>query len=150
MARAPFQVLVIPYLMYRGGARYAAFRRRDAGWWQWIAGGGEQGETPLAAAQREAHEEAGIGSEQRFTRLESTTTIPVIQVVGHFAWGEETLVIPEHTFAVELPQPELTLSREHTEYAWLDYDTALKKLKWDSNRSALWELHYRLQQGALK
>ena len=27
---------------------------------------------------------------------------------------------------------------------WLSYDEAIKKLKWDSNKNALWELNYRL------
>jgi ADP-ribose pyrophosphatase YjhB (NUDIX family) len=40
------------------GVLYAVFKRTDGGCWQGIAGGGEKGETPLQAAQREALEEA--------------------------------------------------------------------------------------------
>ena len=38
----------------------------------------------------------------------------------------------------------IKLSHEHTECVWLTYDEATKKLKWDSNRTALYELHCRL------
>lgn len=42
MARVPFQVLV--YLYRRTAeAEFALFRRADGGWWQGIAGGGEEG-----------------------------------------------------------------------------------------------------------
>ena len=61
MARAPFEVLVYPYRgLPDGRFVYALFRRADAGFWQGIAGGGEDGETPLEAVRREAYEEAGI------------------------------------------------------------------------------------------
>ena len=38
----------------------------------------------------------------------------------------------------------LELSQEHTEYEWVDYKTALKRLRYDSNKTALWELNERL------
>ena len=39
---------------------YAIFQRSDGDYWQAIAGGGEEGETPEEAAKREIQEEAGI------------------------------------------------------------------------------------------
>ena len=58
MARAPFQVLVYPYRKTReDGLEYALLKRSDAGYWQGIAGGGEDNETLLEAARREAYEE---------------------------------------------------------------------------------------------
>ena len=45
--RAPFNVLVIPsYRAPDAETRYCVLRRADAGFWQWVAGGGEdaQGE----------------------------------------------------------------------------------------------------------
>ncbi|HDL04546.1 MAG TPA: hypothetical protein ENH25_10500 [candidate division Zixibacteria bacterium] len=56
MARAPFQVLVIPYYKdENGNIVYAVFKRRpdNGDFWQPIAGGGEDDETPLQAACRE-------------------------------------------------------------------------------------------------
>ena len=150
MPRAPFQVLVIPF--YRdetGTLRYAVFRRnrQTGGYWQFIAGGGETGEEPLDAARREAAEEGGIDPFDSFVTLESMTTIPVVQVAG-FLWGKDRLVIPERCFGVEVKDSLLVLSDEHTEYQWATYETALSLLRWDSNKSALWELDFRIQQKA--
>ena len=41
---------------------------------------------------------------------------------------------------------EIKLSDEHPEYRWLKYDEAHKMLKWDSDRTALWELNERLKR----
>ena len=60
MTRAPFQVLIYPYRrIHEDGFEYAVFKRADEGFWQGISGGGEDGESPLEAARREAFEEAG-------------------------------------------------------------------------------------------
>lgn len=48
--RAPFQVLVLPFRKTTSGTEYALFRRSDSGDWQTIAGGGDDGETPLQAS----------------------------------------------------------------------------------------------------
>ncbi|HZU87156.1 MAG TPA: NUDIX domain-containing protein [Anaerolineaceae bacterium] len=146
MSRAAFQILVFPFYHTEDGVlEYAIFKRADAGYWQGIAGGGEEGEIPLQAARREAWEEAGVPPEAEFIPLDSMTTIPAAWAAG-MLWGEEVLVVPEYSFGARLKQQEITLSHEHTEYAWVDYQTALDRLKWDSNRAALWELNYRLRR----
>ena len=60
MARAKYNILVIPYIIQDEMIKYAVFNRSDMLVWQFIAGGGEDGETPLQSAKREAYEEAGI------------------------------------------------------------------------------------------
>lgn len=148
MNRAPFQVLIIPYYLKKDlGVGYGIFRRtkESGGFWQAIAGGGEDQETPLEAAKRETFEEAGIPPSALFMELSSMTTIPVVNVQG-FLWGEDILVIPEYSFGVFVPDKKITLSREHEELRWVDYEAAFRLLKWDSNRSALWELNYRLSR----
>lgn len=53
MARAPFQVLILPFRQAADGDwQYGVLRRSDE-YWQGIAGGGEDGEAPLEAAMRE-------------------------------------------------------------------------------------------------
>ncbi len=144
MPRAPFQILVLPYWMMGGGTiEYAVFRRSDQGWWQGIAGGGEDDETPLEAAKRESYEEAGISPDSDYTKLDSLSTIPVVGICG-FAWGEDVLVIPQYCFGVCVKDDNLKLSHEHTESRWLPYGQARELLKWDSNKNALWELNHRL------
>jgi len=41
---------------------------------------------------------------------------------------------------------ELILSDEHEEYGWFSYDECISLLKWDSNKTALWELNRRLYE----
>jgi dATP pyrophosphohydrolase len=148
-ARAPFQVLVISFWSDAiGTRRYCIFRRKDAGYWQGIAGGGELGENHREAAQREVLEEAGISQHAAIFQLTTISSIPVADIDG-FLWGEDVPVIPEYTFGLQVPDPRVTLSKEHTEFQWLEYEHARKLLKWDSNRTALWELDYRVSKGLI-
>lgn len=39
--RAPYQVLIFPYIKTDDSIQYAIFNRSDYGYWQGIAGGGE-------------------------------------------------------------------------------------------------------------
>jgi dATP pyrophosphohydrolase len=41
------------------------------------------------------------------------------------------------------------LSDERTEYGWFGVDEACTAVRWDSNRTALWELDHRLRHGPL-
>ncbi len=146
--RAPFQVLVFPYrIQSNKKVLYAIFKRKAStgGFWQGIAGGGEEFESPLEAAQREALEEAGIPPTSEYIRLDSCAMIPVIDVCG-FLWGENVLVIPEYCFGVRVEGEQLQLSDEHIEYKWLDYSAAKNLLYWNSNKTALWELDYRIRK----
>ncbi len=142
--RAPFQILAIPYKYVDGEPLFCVFHRADINQWQFIAGGGEDSETPLEAAKREIFEESGIKSE-RIIQLTSMCYIPtdIFPKKHLYSWSPDTYVVPEYSFAFECVG-EPVLSHEHTEYEWLPYDEASKKLKWDSNRTALYELKCRL------
>ena len=59
------------------------------------------------------------------------------------------MVIPEYSFAVMMDSIILKLSHEHTEYEWVDYETAIKRLRYDSNKTALWELDNKIKLGIL-
>lgn len=144
--RQPKQVLVFPYKKNSdGNYLYAIFCRvGSAERWQGIAGGVEEGETLLEAARREAKEEANISLDAKVIPLESVSTMPVVNVTKNFLWGNDVLLIYEYAFGVDATNEEMRLSREHTKMEWLPYDEAIKKLKWDSNKNALWELNYRL------
>lgn len=75
LIRAPFQILAIPYRKTNGIMQFCVFHRSDADWWQFIAGGSEDAETPLKAAKREIFEESGLYIED-IMRLTSTCCIP--------------------------------------------------------------------------
>ena len=44
-----------------------------------------------------------------------------------------------------LDQSTIELSSEHTIYEWVDYDTAIQRLRYDSNKTALWELDNKIK-----
>ena len=143
--RLPYQVLVFPYFKKRGNYLYAIFKRRDLKFWQGISGGGEGNEIPLQAAKRETFEETKIDSE--LIQLDSGTTIPV-ENLGNYRW-KGVLVVPEYAFGVKARSRKLEISHEHSEYRWLSYEKANRLLKYDSNKTALWELNHRLKGGGI-
>lgn len=143
--RVPYQVLIIPFIKEGNKYYYAVFRRKDLDIWQFIAGGGKDDETPLETAKREVYEETLIDKKSHYIRLASTTTIPAVNIHG-LKWGD-IIMIPEISFGVEAPTKELKISSEHTQYLWLSCNDAMNRLRYDSNKSALWELDYRLKNG---
>ena len=146
MGRLAYQVLVIPYLRGGSSIRYCVFERKSPKHQiQFIAGGGEDNETPLQSAKREMYEESGI-SNAEFQQLSSMCCIPanVFSEKQRQIWGESLFVIPEYAFGAEVKTDCVKLSDEHTAYEWVSYDGALTKLKWDSNKTALYELNSKL------
>lgn len=144
MGRLPFQVLVIPFRRNGRRTEYCVFRRSIEGYWQWIAGGGEDDDTPAQAARREAYEEAGIPLDAPMYRLQSTACVPVINFSARPAWPQDLYVVPEYVYAVDCSGIEVQLSNEHSACRWLPYDQAFDILHWQSNQTALWELDRRL------
>jgi len=117
MERAPFQVLVFPFFKNKDNRiEYAIFKRADRNYYQAIADGRKNGETPLDAAKRETWEESGISPESEFIPLNSRKIVPVVGMTDGFSLGEEVYVIPEYCFGVEVRRKELKLSSEHIEY----------------------------------
>lgn len=147
MARARYQVLVIPYCIKASEAQFCLFRRSDMGIWQFIAGGGEDEDFSIVeSAKREALEEAGISASCSFFQLDACCSIPSNCFKNAEAmWGRECFVIPEYAFAVKVENTSLKLSHEHTEYNWMTYEEAKAALQYDSNKTALWELNRRIE-----
>ena len=145
MSRALFNVCVFPYRYIGGGVfEYALFKRADAGFWQGISGGGEDSETPLEAAKRETYEESRISMDSEFIPLDTVHPIPVTAfVVTH--WQKNVYVIPQYNFGVSAGNQEIVISHEHTEYKWLKYEQAYDMVKFDDNKTAIWELDRRIR-----
>jgi len=149
--RAKYQVLVLPYRKEEDRFSYCIFQRSDTDSWQFIAGGGElEDDTPLISAKREAFEEAHILPESNYTELETQSSISTEHFPARAIWGEDCLVIPEYTFAVEMINDNIRLSDEHTGFEWVDYATAVERLQYDSNKVALWELDNKLRIGLIQ
>lgn len=149
MARAPFQVLVLPYRRGTLELEYAIFRRADLGVWQGIAGGGEDGEGPREAAVRELEEEAGLRSGYRLVRLTAVGAVPVSAFTDRDRWDPALTTIPEYAFGADVGNQQIRLSPEHEAVAWLAFDAAYHQLEWNSNRVALTELNARLTEPML-
>lgn len=145
--RLPYQVLIIPFIKEKNDYYYAVFKRKDLAIWQFIAGGGEDSENPLQTAEREIREEISI--EGDCVRLATVNTVPAANIRG-LMWGKDIVIIPEFAFGIECFSRDIKISKEHTEYLWLTRQEALKKVKYDSNKTALWELDYRLKNNNLK
>lgn len=146
MARAPFQILVFPYILNGNQIEYVIFRRSDDGHWQGIAGGGENNETPEMAAKRECFEEAAIPMESDFIKLQTTSSIPVSSFRDSYLWGNDRYVIPEYCFGVRIKKNGIVLSNEHREFRLCKYEEALSLLRYDGNKTALWELNQRINR----
>ena len=73
--RAPFQILAIPYKVVDGFIQYCVFHRSDFVQWQFIAGGGEDDESPIQAAKREISKESGVFVD-KIIELKSMCYIP--------------------------------------------------------------------------
>jgi len=142
--RARYQILVIPYII-SSELSVAIFQRSDDDSWQFIAGGGEDGEEPVEAAKREAFEEAGIFPESEFLKLDTVSSIPK-DIFRDHRDKKGFWVIPEYCFTVELKDKSIRLSSEHKNVKWVSYDKALELLRYDGNKTALWELRQRLGQ----
>ena len=141
--RAPYQILAIPY-QRTPEPLFGVFHRADCGQYQFVAGGGEDDETPLDAAIREIKEEAGVTATS-IIFLVSTAHIPVnaISEKHRKLWSKDTFVIPEYAFGFEC-DAAVHLSDEHIGFEWLNYYEAQSRLTWDSNKTALYELNCRL------
>jgi len=145
MPRAPFQVLVFPYRKnFQNQFEFALLLRVDGGFWQGVAGGGEDDETPLEAARREIFEETGIEPSAKLIRLDTIDSVPVTEFKDSPLWGEDVYVIPQYCFGVSTPQTEIKLSEEHSAYGWFLYEQAHQFLRFEGNKTALWELNQRL------
>lgn len=145
MARAPFQVLVFPYRKNMNDQlEFALLLRADEGFWQGIAGGGEDEETPLESASRETLEEIGFEPAADFLQLDTVVSVPVTVFKDSPVWGEDIYVVPQYCFGVEVSNFEIKISYEHSAFHWFTYDQAIQLLKFDGNKTALWELNQRL------
>jgi dATP pyrophosphohydrolase len=146
--RAPFQTLIIPFRKFNNELQYCILKRSDDKYWQWISGGGEGDETPYQTAIRETFEETGLLMEE-LIKLDTIASVPVAHF-PYIKWDDNIFVIPEYSFAVEINcEEKVVLSHEHDEFKWVSYKEAERSLKWDSNKTALWELNERLKKGCL-
>ena len=147
MSRAPYNVLVLPYYIYENNVEYCIFKRADMNIWQFIAGGGEDDEEPRTAAIRESLEEASISPNSNYRQLVSMGYVSVENFSEKVrqTWGEKS-VIPVFTFSVNLDKKDIVISDEHTEFKWCSYTKARERLRFDLDKTALYELNEEIKR----
>ena len=127
MARLPFNVHV--FVCCKNGEQdyqYLLLKYPGSEIWQGPAGGGKGHENPAAAARREVFEEIGIDGDRTFYQLSTVAPVPVTEYSESHLWGDDLYVIPQYYFAVVVPDQNVTLSSEHDEYRWVNYEEALQ------------------------
>lgn len=148
--RKPKQVLVFLYRKNENGNyEYCIFYRRRLKFWQGLSGGVEDDESLFETVKREVYEETGIKVNDIY-QLSSVSSIPVVDITGEFSWGNNVYVVSEYSFGVSLKNSDIQLSNEHQEYKWALFEEAYEKLKFDSSRTAIWELNQRLLNNDMK
>lgn len=71
--------------------------------------------------------------------------VPVTCFEAAAEWPPDTYLVPQYFLACEVTGVKLAVSAEHTEIAWRPYEQAYDQLRYESNKTALWELAQRLR-----
>jgi len=143
----PFQVMILPFKIDSDSLWVYVFQRKLEQFWQFVAGGGEGGENPTQAAVRELAEETSISTCTNLIELDTVSSIPINVFENCHNWDEDIFVIPEYSFAANISDAGIRLSHEHLSYRCVQPDAANQLLKFDSNKTALFELEQRFNLG---
>ena len=126
-------VEVCPFRIRADGAEYLLIRRARhdllyPGMWQFVTGRVEQGEKAYEAALRELREETGAGAVHFW----------VVPAVNSFYDPQRDIVNFIPLFAAQIdPEFEVRLSAEHSDFRWLPYPEAKRRLVWPGQRNCL-------------
>jgi len=100
------------------------------GHWDFIKGKVEQGETPHETASRETKEETGISDIEFIDGFEES-------VEYDFRFENEDIHKKVTFFLAKTNEKKISLSHEHNDFVWLEYDDALKKTTFRNAKNVL-------------
>ena len=95
--------------------------------WQGVAGKIEKGETAWQAAVRELKEETGLTPKRMF----------IADHVSTFYEENGDLINLVPVFGIETETKRITLSSEHSEYKWMDFEDAERTLAWNGQKKGI-------------
>ncbi len=138
MLKRQFSAGIIPYII-KNNKRLYLLLHYESGHWDFPKGQIEKGETKHQAAVRELQEEAGISAEMDNDFEESFSYF--------FRDRDGTLVKKEVYFFVGKANSEkITLSFEHQDYAWLEFENAITQLTYKNAKELLTQANIFLQK----
>ncbi|MGP3966033.1 NUDIX hydrolase [Nonomuraea sp. 3N208] len=149
--RQPYTVLVFLFRTTAGLPEYAVFQRADDSHWQSVSGGVEEGEDLETAARREITEETGLPAAAPLFKLDMVSGVEKSCFAASKLWPENVYIVRKHFFAMDVTrdQAEIVLSLEHRDVQWLKYEAAYESLRYDDDKTALWELDQRIRRADL-
>ena len=95
--------------------------------WQGVAGKIEKNEKAWQAAIRELKEETGFTPHKIF----------VADHISKFYEANFDRINLVPVFGIEVNKQKVTLSKEHSEYKWVDFKTASKTLVWNGQKEGI-------------
>jgi dihydroneopterin triphosphate diphosphatase len=137
--KQPRSVQVVIFAEGAGGREYLLLRRvaSHGGFWQSVTGSLEEGETHARAAVREVYEETGI--RRREDELIDLCVVNVFEIAPQWRakYAPDVTSNEEVCFALKVDKCEVRIDPiEHDEYAWVNDETAVRMLYWESNKRA--------------
>ena len=122
------------------GVQFLLLKRSEGqpypGLWQMVTGKIKPGEKAYQTALREIKEETGLTPVQLWVAPTVNSFYePTRQ--NNTVGQEDEYICLLPVFAARVETDEIILSREHTEYKWVDKITAQKLLAWEGQRKAV-------------
>jgi len=137
--KQPRSVQVVIFAQTATGVEYLLLRRiaSHGGFWQSVTGSLEENETHRQAAAREVEEETGI--RRREGELIELGVVNIFEIAPQWRvkYAPGVTHNEEVCFALKVDKCEVRIDTiEHEAYAWVDYETAIEMLYWQSNERA--------------
>ena len=101
-----------------------------SGHWDFVKGKMEEGESPHETVIREAQEETGIEDLEFIDGLEE-------EIKYDFQFEGELIHKKVIFYLAKTKTEEITISHEHQDFLWLNYEDSMKKITYDNARSIL-------------
>lgn len=148
--RQPHSVLVFPFRRTEAEPTFAILRRSDDSNWQCVAGGVEDDESLSVAARRETFEETGFSGSPLY-KLDMASGVGKHWFSASSYWPDDLYIVRKHFFAMDVTSADtgVSLSSEHSKFQWVSYEAAASMLRYDDDKTALWELFQRIQRNDL-
>lgn len=127
-----YSVGIITYIKHNRELNYLLLHSQ-AGCWDFPKGQMKPGETKEETACRELEEETGLMAEldPHFEKVLSY----------NFSHNTETICKTDYMYIGQAQDTTITLSDEHTDYAWLPFKKALDTLTYDDTKALFKEAH---------